>query len=186
MNAIKEMPKTTEFFKEPKSIMGLFHLLGGKGPLHRETRMQIKEAMPKVIEELNRVKEAQGFLKNGSQRKGRHIRRRARSARFRKYEAKVEGNPYTRKGSSYAAIWDLVKQNPEKPESFYISKAKAITGKPEKNLKFDFDVVVKSCLDPSSCKAVGWKPRAENHNHRSGYSVKAKLEGQERVFAIAQ
>lgn len=89
-----------------------------------------------------------------------------------KYEAKEAGNPHTRKGSLYAAVWDLVKRNPGKTEAFVVGNLTRLSGKTETNVGTAFDVVIDSATaHTASRKAAGLKDRQNHRSQLKGYTV---------------
>lgn len=89
-----------------------------------------------------------------------------------KYEAKEAGNPHTRKGSLYAAVWDLVKRNPGKSQAFVVGRLASLSGKSETNVNTAFDVVIDSASAGSaSRKQAGLKDRQRHKSCLAGYTV---------------
>ena len=173
MNQVEEAIRTAK----PTSLNALFHALGGKGKPGSSARAAITKAMPNVAQELAALKaKVASQVAEAPQ---------ATKAPQKKVASKPQsaGNPYNRSGSSYGAIWESVKRNPGKSKAWHIKRLVSSTGKSEKNLGFDWHVVIRSALDAKSKKAIG----AKGQRHRStkaGYTAGAKIENDQKVFWI--
>ena len=174
MNLTTKQIEDTIRTAKPPSLNALFHALGGKGKPGSSARAAITAAMPNVAAELAAVKA--NVAKQVAE---------TPKAPQKKVASKPQsaGNPYNRSGSSYGAIWESVKRNPGKSKAWHIKRLVSSTGKSEKNLGFDWHVVIRSALDAKSKKAIG----AKGQRHRStkaGYTAGAKIENDEKVFWI--
>ena len=170
--------------KSPTSLTALYHALGGEGTLDKETRAKITEAMPSVVEELQRVKQL-------TQKRERQALKPKRTAKRRKsqwlkgYHTHSEENPYGHKGSSYSAIWDSVNRYPGRTKAWHISRLAPLTGKSPLKLGYDFNVVIGTALDKASRKRVGMSLTTKRHRScKTGYSAGASLKGGEKVYQI--
>lgn len=176
--------------KRPTSLASLWAALGNKSKPGQSARAAIMAAMPNVIEELNQIKanvasqaKAEAPQKDPKPQKAVESQAKGKSDWLKGYSGKSEGNPYGRKGSAYAAIFDSVKRNPGKTKAWHLSRLAPLTGKTEKNLGYNFEVVIRSALDAKSKKAVG----STTKRHRSckpGYTAGAKISNGEKVFWI--
>ena len=177
--------------KRPTSLASLWAALGNKSKPGQSARAAIMAAMPNVIEELNQIKaHVAGQTPVAKPQKApkpqKPVEQKAngKSEWLKGYSGKSEGNPYGRKGSSYAAIWDSVKRNPGKTKEWHLARLSPLTGKSEQKLGFDFGVVIKTALDAKSKKAIGSKSKNRHRSCKSGYTAGAKVSNGEKVFWI--
>jgi hypothetical protein len=184
--------------RRPTSLTALWAALGHSSKPGQSARAQITAAMPNVIEELNKVKAAVASqakapktkapapkaVKAPKAKAAKPAKAKVQKAKAGKvqvkspwlteYEAKEAGNPYTRKGTLYPAVWDSVKANPGKPAEFHIRKLAKLTWKTEENVKTAFNVVIVSAETLASRNARGKKDPIQLHRSaRAGYTVSA-------------
>ena len=189
--------------KKPTSLTTLWAALGNKSKPGQSARAQITAAMPNILEELNKVKAAVAAqakapapkapkpakVQKAKVQKAKvqktEGKKQVKSEWLTKYSAKEPGNPYTRKGTLYPAVWDSVKANPGKSAEFHISKLAKLSGKTELNVKTAFmTVVIGSAETPESCKARGRKVIQRHASCRDGYTVTATSTGGALTWAI--
>lgn len=187
--------------KQPTSLTSLWAALGNKSKPGQSARAQITAAMPNIMDELARVKAAvaaqakapvkakapKAKVQKAKKAKVQKAsgKTQVKSEWLTKYAAKEAGNPYTRKGTLYPAVWDSVKANPGKSAEFHISKLARLSGKSEANVKTAFIVVIASAETAESRKARGKADPIQLHRSaRKGYTVTATSTGGALTWAI--
>lgn len=187
--------------KQPTSLKALWAALGNTSKPGGHASKMIAAAMPNVMEELAKVKERVASLAKSAPApqvpvavkapkaktvkttkavkapkakvaKAPKAEKQVKSPWLSKYEAKEAGNPHTRKGSLYAAVWDLVKRNPGKTQNFVVGNLTRLSGKSEANVNTAFDVVIDSAsAGTASRKQAGLKDRQRHKSCLAGYTV---------------
>ncbi|MCK9435053.1 MAG: hypothetical protein M0R32_09615 [Candidatus Cloacimonetes bacterium] len=192
--------------KKPTSLTTLWAALGNKSKPGQSARAQITAAMPNILEELNKVKAAvaaQAKAPAPKAPKPAKVQKskvhKAPKAKVQKssgteqvksewleaYAAKEKGNPYLRKRSLYAAMWDSVKANPGKSAEFHIAKLAKLSGKEDVNVGTAFTVVIASAETAESRKARGNTRTCNRHaSCKDGYTVTATSTGGALTWAI--
>lgn len=179
--------------KQPTSLTSLWAALGNKSKPGQSARAQITAAMPNIMDELARVKaavaaQAKAPVKAKAPKakvQKASGKTQVKSEWLTKYAAKEAGNPYTRKGTLYPAVWDSVKANPGKSAEFHISKLARLSGKSEANVKTAFIVVIASAETAESRKARGNERTCKRHaSCKDGYTVTATSAGEALTWAI--
>ena len=175
--------------KRPTSLTALWAALGHTSKPGQSARAQITSAMPNILEELNKVKEAVAARAKSPAPKAKAPKPvKAPTAKVQKasgkeqvksewldaYVGKEKGNPYLRKGSLYAAMFDSVKANPGKSAESHIAKLAKLSGKDEGNVKTAFTVVIASAETAESRKSRGNDRTCNRHaSCKDGYTVSA-------------
>ncbi len=201
--------------KKPTSLTTLWAALGNKSKPGQSARAQITAAMPNILEELARVKasvadqakaptpkvKAQKAVKAKVQKASKakvkvhktpkvKVQKasgteQVKSEWLEAYAAKEKGNPYLRKRSLYAAMWDSVKANPGKSAEFHIAKLAKLSGKEDVNVGTAFTVVIASAETAESRKARGNTRTCNRHaSCKAGYTVTATSTGGALTWAI--